>query len=85
MGHICRMKVEDWWWPGYTTTTLRPGKIVHVNFTNDNGRFFLLQLDNELFTYPMRYAAVLKYVNKDDANSSNHETMSPSFFLSILL
>ena len=62
------MKVGDWWWPGYTTTTLRPGKIVHVNFTNDSGRFFVLQLDNESFTYPMWYDAVIKYTDKDDAN-----------------
>ncbi|KAL7536120.1 hypothetical protein ACHAXR_006945 [Thalassiosira sp. AJA248-18] len=63
-----RMKVEDRWWDGYTGTTLHPGKILDVDFTNDNAKFFVLQLDDDEFTYEMRCDAVLKYADEDDAN-----------------
>jgi hypothetical protein len=66
------MKVEDRWWDGYTGSMLYPGQIIDVDFTNDNGKFFILQLDNDEYTYEMRYDAVLKYANEEDANFSRY-------------
>jgi len=65
-----RMKVEECWWPEFSSTALCPGKISAVNFDDEAGRFFLLQLDGEERTYPMtmRYDAVLLYADEEDAN-----------------
>jgi hypothetical protein len=43
------------WWPEFSGTTLCPGKISAVNFDDEAGCFFLLQLDGEEWTYPMYY------------------------------
>ena len=39
-----------------------------VDFDDELGRFFILQLDGDEYTYKMRYDAVLLYVDEEDAN-----------------
>ena len=63
-----RMKVEDCWWDGCTGSELYPGAIVDVDFSDEAGRFFILHLDGDEFTYPMRYDAVLYYANEEHSN-----------------
>ena len=57
-------------WPpqGWSGSDLSPGLIVDVDFSDDAGRFFILQLDGEDYTYPMRYDAVLHYADEEDRN-----------------
>ena len=64
-----RMLVESSWWPSYDDSELNPGRIVDVNFDDPAGRFFLLELDDELgANYRMRYDAVLKYADESQRN-----------------
>jgi hypothetical protein len=63
-----RMKVEDRWWQGYTTTNLNPGSIVATDFENDHGAIFVFETDADAEQYHMRYDAVLKYADEEDAN-----------------
>ena len=53
------MKGDEGWWEDYGGTALWPGQIVAVNFGDELGRFFILQLNGEEWTYPMSYDAVL--------------------------
>lgn len=62
------MQVAECWWPEYSGSDLCPGQIADVKFDDAAGRFFLLQLDGEDWTYPMRYDAVLKYADETDRN-----------------
>jgi hypothetical protein len=41
---------------------------VAVDFDDELGRFFILQLDGDEYTYKMRYDAVLLYVDEEDPN-----------------
>lgn len=63
-----RMKVEDRWWQGYTTTNLNPGCIGAVDFANEHGAIFVFQNDEDGEQYHMRYDAVLKYADEEDRN-----------------
>jgi hypothetical protein len=47
------MKVEERWWPGYCSSKLCPGQIVDVNLDCSDGKYFILQLDGDEFTYGM--------------------------------
>ena len=53
------MKVEERWWPGYCSSKLCPGQIVDVNLDCSDGKYFILQLDGDEFTYGMQYDAVV--------------------------
>jgi hypothetical protein len=63
------MLVEDGWWDGCSGSDLNPGLIVAVDFSDEAGRFFILQLDgDDKYTYPMRYvlSSSLFYANEKD-------------------
>ena len=62
------MLVEECWWEGWSCSALCPGAIVAVDFSDDAGRFFILQLDREDYTYPMRYDDVFFYADEEDMN-----------------
>eukprot|EP00956_Cyclotella_meneghiniana_P033551 scaffold96912_cov61-Cyclotella_meneghiniana.AAC.2 len=63
-----RMQVEERWWPEYSGSDLCPGQIIDVKFDDDQERYWLLQLDGEDWTYPMRYDAVVRYADEEDRN-----------------
>ena len=42
-----RMLVEECLWEGWSGSALCPGAIVAVDFSDDDGRFFILQLEGE--------------------------------------
>ena len=83
-----RVLVPDSWWPEYITHNLNAGKIVSVDFSDEAGRFWALQLDadvedgEEETTYLMRYDAVLLYADAEDSwyenfNLPNEPIASP--------
>lgn len=62
------MSVESQWWNNHSGKDLNPGQIISVHFTGDdakNAKYFTLKTDVDGHTYPMRYDAVLKYVDKN--------------------
>ena len=66
--HWPPLLVEECWWEGWSCSALCPGAIVAVDFSDDAGRFFILQLDREDYTYPMRYDDVFFYADEEDMN-----------------
>ena len=66
-----RMKVPEHWWAGCTGNTLCEGEIAAIDFTDNAGRYFQLELDDEKGShYAMRYDAVLHYADEE------HKTFS---------
>ena len=63
-----RMQVADNWWDGCHGSELYPGAISDVNFDDAAGRFFILTLDGDEYTYPMGYDAVVHYADETDRN-----------------
>ena len=63
-----RMKVKESWCDDFSGKDLCPGEIVDVDFDDELGHFFILQLDGDEYRYHMRYDAVLLYSDKEDAN-----------------
>ena len=68
------MKVPDHWWPSFTGNALWEGHIHSINFDADGARYFQLELDDEKGAlYPMRYDAVLHYVDEDQSNFASYQ------------
>jgi hypothetical protein len=59
------MNVPSSWWASITSPELNAGAISHLDFNQENERFFQLELDEEKGIYhAMRYDAVLLYPDK---------------------
>ena len=56
-----RLQIPSHWWPDFDGNDLNAGKIVAVDFSDANQRFFQVKVDG--YTYPMRYDAVFNYAN----------------------
>jgi hypothetical protein len=74
------MKVPESWWPGYDGDELCPGRISAVDFDDEHGRFFHLELDDGDGPYRMRYDAVLNYADEEHPTFNSFQL--PSHLLS---
>ena len=62
---IC-LQVPQSGWPGYSSSELYAGAVQELDFSDEQGRYFLFEGDGDVGSrYPMLYDAFLHYANKE--------------------